>query len=78
MPTRYRDALKSTPGSLRITRHPDNCLLIFPLPAWERFRGSFGETALEDTLRLTLQADGQRLVRAEALNFSFEIDLDDL
>jgi MraZ protein len=48
MPTRYRDALKSTPGSLRITRHPDSCLLIFPLPAWERFRDSFGEMAIED------------------------------
>lgn len=31
---------------------------------------------LEDTLRLTLQADGGKLVRAEQLNFSFEIDVE--
>lgn len=31
---------------------------------------------LEDTIRLTLQTDGQRLVRVEQLQFSFEIDVD--
>ena len=30
---------------------------------------------LEDTIRLTLQTDGQRLVRVEQLQFSFEIDV---
>lgn len=48
MPTRYRDALKSMPGGLRITRHPHNCLMIFPLPAWERFRAEFSVMAIED------------------------------
>lgn len=31
---------------------------------------------LEDTIHLTLQTDGQRLVRVEQLQFSFEIDVD--
>lgn len=31
---------------------------------------------LEDTLRLTLQADGGKLVRAEQLHFSFEVDVE--
>jgi YD repeat-containing protein len=30
---------------------------------------------LEDTIRLTLQTDGNRLVRVEQLQFSFEIDV---
>ena len=31
---------------------------------------------LEDTIRLTLQTDGNRLVRVEQLQFSFEIDVE--
>lgn len=31
---------------------------------------------LEDTIRLTLEADGKRLVRMEQLQFSFEIDVE--
>ena len=30
----------------------------------------------EDTMRLVIQADGQRLIRVEQLNFSFEIDVE--
>lgn len=39
MPTRHREALgMSTGGQLTLTRHPQGCLMIFPLPAWEQFR----------------------------------------
>jgi MraZ protein len=39
VPTRYRDALQThAAGQLTITRHPHGCLMLFPRPAWERFR----------------------------------------
>ncbi|MEH3086182.1 MAG: division/cell wall cluster transcriptional repressor MraZ [Xylophilus ampelinus] len=39
VPTRYRDALQSeAAGQITITRHPHGCLMMFPRPAWERFR----------------------------------------
>lgn len=39
MPTRHRDVLTEvTDGQLTITKHPDGCLMIFPRPAWEKFR----------------------------------------
>ena len=39
MPARYRDALQELCGGhLTVTKHPHGCLLIFPRPAWEKFR----------------------------------------
>ena len=39
VPTRHRDVLAATAaGQLTITKHPHGCLMIFPRPAWERFR----------------------------------------
>ena len=39
VPTRHRDVLLATAsGQLTITRHPHGCLMIFPRPAWEKFR----------------------------------------
>jgi MraZ protein len=39
MPARYRDDLMAQcNGRLTITKHPHGCLMIFPRPAWERFR----------------------------------------
>ena len=40
------------------------------------YAGPIQVDTLEDTLRLSIQADGQRLVRSEQLAFSFEIDVD--
>jgi MraZ protein len=39
VPTRHRDALGAAAGQLTITKHPHGCLMIFPRPAWEEFRG---------------------------------------
>lgn len=58
------------------TRGP---LLPGALRAGERtlvYAGPLNADLLEDTLRLLIQADGQRLVRSEKLHFSFEIDLE--
>ena len=39
MPARYRDALQaSCGGKLVVTKHPHGCLLVFPHPAWLKFR----------------------------------------
>jgi len=36
IPTRYRDALLSRDeGRLTLTRHPDDCLLLYPRSVWE-------------------------------------------
>lgn len=56
-------------------------LLPGSLRAGERtlvYSGAMPAGLLEDTIRLTIQADGQKLVRTEQLNFSFEIDVEDL
>lgn len=44
MPTRHRDVLGATANSqLTITKHPHGCLMIFPRPEWEKFRGRIAE-----------------------------------
>lgn len=53
-------------------------LLPGALRAGERalvYAGPIQTELLEDTMRLLIQTDGQRLARAEQLDFSFEIDL---
>lgn len=58
------------------TRGP---LLPGALRAGERtlvYAGPIPSALLEDTMRLLIQTDGQRLARTEQLNFSFEIDLE--
>ena len=40
------------------------------------FAGVMKAPLLEDTIALVLEADGQRLVAPQSLNFHFEIDLD--
>lgn len=40
VPTRHRDLLSATAdGQLTFTKHPHGCLMLFPRPAWETFRG---------------------------------------
>ena len=40
VPTRHRDVLAATAsGQLTITKHPHGCLMVFPRPEWEKFRG---------------------------------------
>ncbi|MGH8081418.1 MAG: hypothetical protein ACREP7_12665 [Lysobacter sp.] len=76
----YMTLPASPSGPLSATWTTQGRLLPGVLRAGERslvYAGPIPDGTLEDSLRLTLQADGQRLVRAEALTFSFEIDLDD-
>jgi len=40
------------------------------------YAGPLRQGLIEDTLRLVIQADGQKLVRTEQLRFSFELDLE--
>lgn len=40
------------------------------------YAGPLRGDLIEDTLRLVIQADGQKLVRTEQLRFSFEVDLE--
>ena len=44
MPTRHRDVLSAiAAGQLTITKHPHGCLMVFPRPEWEKFRGRIAE-----------------------------------
>ena len=53
VPARHRDALAALSGQqLTLTQHPVGCLLVFPRPAWERFRTQL--------LGLPMEADGWR------------------
>lgn len=40
------------------------------------YAGQIRSGILEDTIALTIEADGQRLVGSQRLNFNFEIDVD--
>lgn len=47
IPMEYREALAAlAAGHLTVTRHPHGCLLIFPRPAWERFRERIAKMAM--------------------------------
>lgn len=75
----YMTLPASPSGPLTASWTSQGRLLAGTLRAGERsliYSGAISGDVLEDQLRLQLQTDGQRLVRAETLNFSFEIDLD--
>lgn len=38
LPTRHRDTLASSRGELVLTAHPDGCVLLYPMAAWEPVR----------------------------------------
>lgn len=66
-------------GQVTATWTTQGRLLPGTLRAGERtlvYAGVMPAGLLEDTIRLVIQADGQRLARAEQLNFSFEIDVE--
>ncbi len=53
VPARHRDALLAlSDNQLTLTQHPVGCLLLFPRPGWEGFRGQL--------LGLPMEADGWR------------------
>ena len=44
LPTRYRGPLQeSCDGNLVLTVHDDGCLLLYPLPEWERIAGELAQ-----------------------------------
>ncbi|ROU08544.1 hypothetical protein D9T17_03425 [Lysobacter enzymogenes] len=76
----YMTLPASPSGPLQVAWTTQGRLLPGRLVSGERalvYAGPIGEDALRDRLRLDLQADGQRLDRAQTLTFSFEIDLDE-
>lgn len=40
LPTRHRDALSSGGAELVLTAHPEGCVLLYPMAAWEPVRAS--------------------------------------
>lgn len=66
-------------GPVTATWTTQGRLLPGTLRAGERslvYAGAMPAGLLEDTMRLVIQADGQKLTRVEQLNFSFEIDVE--
>lgn len=66
-------------GPVTATWTTQGRLLPGTLRAGERtlvYAGVMPAALYEDTMRLVIQADGQRLMRVEQLNFSFEIDVE--
>lgn len=66
-------------GPVTATWTTRGTLLPGALRAGERalvYAGPVQAVMLEDTLRLLIQTDGQRLARTEQLDFSFEIDVE--
>ncbi|MET0718924.1 MAG: hypothetical protein ABWY34_11080 [Pseudoxanthomonas sp.] len=66
-------------GAVVVTWATRGTLLPGALRSGERtlvYGGALTGEVLEDTLRLSVQADGRRLTRTEQLRFSFEIDLE--
>jgi len=73
-------ALPAQPtGPVTATWTTKGRLLPGVLRAGERtlvYAGPIQADLIEDTLRLIIQADGQKLMRTEQLHFSFEIDVE--
>jgi len=66
VPTRHRDALaESVGGQLTLTKHPADCLLVLPRPAWLQLR--------ERLMALPMEADGWRRM---FLGSAFDVDVD--
>ena len=55
VPVRHREVLQAVAeGQLTLTKHPNRCLLVFPRPAWEAFRGKL--------MTLPMAAEGWRRI----------------
>lgn len=55
MPVRHREVLQAmAEGQLTLAKHPSRCLLVFPRPAWEAFRGKL--------MTLPMAAEGWRRI----------------
>jgi hypothetical protein len=77
---RIYQKLPSVPaGPINVRWTSNGALLAGTLRDGERtlvYAGAINSDRLEDTFRLTIQADGERVERPQALAFSFEIELE--
>lgn len=66
VPSRHRDALmESVNGQLTLTKHPADCLLVLPRPAWLQLR--------ERLMALPMEADGWRRM---FIGSAVDVDID--
>lgn len=66
VPSRHRDALMaSVGGQLTLAKHPADCLLVLPRPAWLQLR--------ERLLSLPMEADGWRRI---FIGSAVDVDID--
>lgn len=66
VPSRHRDALmESVKGQLTLTKHPADCLLVLPRPAWLQLR--------ERLMSLPMEADGWRRI---FIGSAVDVDID--
>ena len=75
----YMALAKQVIGPVKANWTTQGRLLAGQLISGERtlvYAGPIRANVLEDTIALTVEADGQRLVGAQRLKFSFEIDVD--
>lgn len=75
----YMALAKQPIGPIKATWTTQGRLLAGQLISGNRtlvYAGPIRAAVLEDTIALTLEADGQRLVAAQRLQFYFEIDVD--
>ena len=48
VPAKHRDALLvQGEGRITLTKHPDGCLLLFPIPEWETFRARVAQLPMD-------------------------------
>lgn len=66
VPSRHRDVLMAAAGGqLTLTKHPADCLLVLPRPAWAQLR--------DRLLGLPMEADGWRRI---FLGSAVDVDID--
>lgn len=81
VPTRHRDVLMATAGGkLTLTKSPDGCLLLYPLPEWERFAERVQQLGMEaqwwkrlflgNAMDVELDGTGRVLVSPELRQFA--------
>ncbi|HHH45477.1 MAG TPA: transcriptional regulator MraZ [Thiotrichales bacterium] len=69
LPTRYRGPLQECcDGNLVLTVHDDGCLLLYPLPEWERIAG--------DLVQLPNQKPRARHLQRMLIGHATEVELD--
>lgn len=55
IPARYRDALSPDGAPIVLTAHPEHCLMVYPVQAWEPIRARLAAMPGMDTARSKLR-----------------------